>query len=146
MNLITCVYAFFSAIGFSVLFNIPRREMLFAGVCGSIGWFGYIAVRDKFSSVIVAAFIGALFVGISAEIFARIRKKPATLFVIPGMIPLVPGYGLYYSMLKIIEKNYDEALNVGFETLLVAISIASAIIIATSFGRVLKRTMGIYVR
>lgn len=36
------------------------------------------------------------------------------------------------------RKNYDEALRVGFETLIVATVIASAIIISTSVGKILK--------
>lgn len=138
MKLITVVYAFFSSIGFSILFNIPRKEMIYAGLSGALGWLFYIIVIRGTYSVIFASFIGALVVGVVGEIFARIRKQPASIFVIPGMIPLVPGYGLYYSMLKIIEKNYDEALSVGFEAMLVAISIASAIIMATSFGRIMR--------
>jgi Na+/H+-dicarboxylate symporter len=41
-------------------------------------------------------------------------------------------------MLSIIEKNYDEATRVGFETLIVASVIASAIIISTTFGKLIK--------
>jgi len=139
MNWITCVYAFFSTIGFSVLFNIPRKEMIYAGLCGALGWLAYIYTNYEMGSAMIGSFMGALVVGILAEILARKRRQPATVFVTPGIIPLVPGYGLYYSMLKIIEKSYDEALSVGFETMVVAISIASAIIIATSFGRVLRK-------
>lgn len=138
MKLITVVYAFFSSVGFSILFNIPRKEMVYAGLSGALGWLFYIIVMKGTNSIIFASFMGALVAGVTAEILARIRKQPASIFVIPGMIPLVPGYGLYYSMLKIIEKNYDEALSVGFEAMLVAISIASAIIMATSFGRIMK--------
>ncbi|MBN2795562.1 MAG: threonine/serine exporter family protein [Clostridia bacterium] len=132
------IYAFFASIGFSVLFNIPRKEMLYAGLCGGFGWVVHTQLQDKGLSVIFTSFIGALIVGILSEIFAKQRKMPATVFVIPGIIPLVPGYGLYFSMLSIIEKNYDEATRVGFETLIVASVIASAIIIATTFGKLIK--------
>jgi len=132
------IYAFLCTVGFSVLFNIPRRLMVYSGFCGAIGWIVYSLVSNNLNSLITATFLGALVVGISGEIFARRLKKPATVFVIPGIIPLVPGYGLYYSMLKIIEKNYEEAISVGFEAILVAIAIASAVIIATSVGRIMR--------
>jgi uncharacterized membrane protein YjjB (DUF3815 family) len=73
-------------------------------------------------------------------------KMPATTFIIPGIIPLVPGYGLYYSMLKIIEANYQEALNVGFESLLIALGIAAGIIIATSMGKLINRRRAVIPR
>jgi len=137
--MIHSVYAFFAALGFAVLFNIPRREMIFAGVSGALGWFFYELIQEGGVSIIFASFIGALFVGISAEIFAKFRKQPATVFVVPGIIPLVPGYGLYFSMLNIIEQNYDEALRVGFETLMIAVIIASAIILSTTFGKLIRK-------
>jgi uncharacterized membrane protein YjjB (DUF3815 family) len=132
------IYAFFATIGFSVLFNIPRKEMIYAGICGGLGWLVHIGLQNMDMSIIFTSFLGGLTVGLSSEYFAIKRKMPATVFVVPGMIPLVPGYGLYFSMLSIIEKNYDEALRVGFETLIVATVIASAIIISTSVGKIFK--------
>jgi hypothetical protein len=44
-------------------------------------------------------------------------------------------------MLKIIQKDYTQAVSVGFEALLIAIAIASAIIIATTLGRIMKEWM-----
>lgn len=133
------IYAFFATLGFSVLFNIPRREMIYAGIAGGLGWLFYESFVSFSVSVIFASFVGALTVGMLSEIMAKIRKKPATIFVIPGIIPLVPGYGLYFSMLSVIEKNYDEALRVGFETLMIAVVIACAIILATTFGKLIRK-------
>ncbi len=133
------IYAFFATIGFAVLFNIPRKEMIYAGVCGGCGWISHIILGDLGVSIIFSSFIGAVVVGLLSEFFAKRRKKPATIFIVPGIIPLVPGYGLYFSMLKIIEEKYDEASRVGFETIMVAVVIAGAIIISTSIGRVFKK-------
>ncbi|MGV8146990.1 MAG: threonine/serine exporter family protein [Alkaliphilus sp.] len=137
--ILSFTYAFLSTIGFSVLFNIPRREIVLAGICGGLGWLVHDSLSLLGVSVVFSSFIGALVVSVLAEILAKLRKKPATIFVVPGIIPLVPGYALYFSMLKIIEENYVEASKVGFEALIVSVMIASAIIIATSFGRLLKR-------
>ncbi|MBN4074378.1 MAG: hypothetical protein COA82_10065 [Alkaliphilus sp.] len=136
--ILSFVYAFLSTIGFSVLFNIPRREMIFTGICGGLGWLAYDSLALMGVSVVFSSFLGALVVSILAEILAKLRKKPATIFVVPGIIPLVPGYALYFSMLKIIEENYAEASRVGFEALIISVMIASAIIIATSVGRLFK--------
>lgn len=136
--ILNTIYAFLSTVGFAVLFNIPRRELVPAGITGAMGWLVYLLLKSPDSSNIAASFFGGLVASLVGEIFARVKKQPATLFVVPGIIPLVPGYGLYYTMLKIIEKDYTQAVSVGFETLLVAIAIASAIIISSTFGRILK--------
>lgn len=138
MNLITILYSFISTVGFAVLFNIPRKAIIYSGVCGASGWFAYIYIESTFSSSIFASFAGALIVGLMGEVFARQRKQPATIFVVSGIIPLVPGYGLYYSMLKILEKDYQKAMSLGFEAIIIAIAIASGVIISSSIGKTFR--------
>lgn len=141
MNEMTILYALFCTIGFAVLFNIPRKAIVYSGIAGAIGWAVYLYFESTVASPIFASFAGAFMVGIMGEVFARFKKKPATIFVVPGIIPLVPGYSLYYAMLQILEKDYKEAMSVGFEAILVAIAIASAVITSTSIGRMIKRYM-----
>jgi uncharacterized membrane protein YjjB (DUF3815 family) len=135
------LYAFLCTVGFAILFNIPKKNIIQSGVVGAVGWVTYISAQSVLASVVFAAFAGAFAVGITGEVFARIYKEPGTLFVVPGIIPLVPGYGLYYAMLQSVEKNYDAAIQSGLETFLVAIAIASAVISTTSIGRMLKRSL-----
>jgi uncharacterized membrane protein YjjB (DUF3815 family) len=132
-------FAAMSTLGFGILFNIPRKQLLPASLTGAIGWLVYSGLVESFDSVVMAAFFGAWVVGMISEWLARKRKMPATVFVIPGLIPLVPGYGLYYSMLKVVEADYASATEMGAETILVALAISSAVIVASSIGRKFKR-------
>lgn len=136
--LLNVLFAFLSTFGFAVLFNIPRKYLLWASTTGATGWLVYLVTLNMNNSLLIASFFGGLAVGVTGEMLARILRQPATLFVVPGIIPLVPGYGIYYTMLKIIQKDYTQAVSVGFEALLIAIAIASAIIIASTLGRVMK--------
>jgi uncharacterized membrane protein YjjB (DUF3815 family) len=86
----------------------------------------------------MGAFIGAITVGLVGELFANRFRSPATIFIIPGIIPLVPGYGIYYTMTSIITKDYSTAASKGFETLFVALSIATALIITATIGRLIR--------
>lgn len=136
--LLTALYAFICTIGFAILFNIPKKNIIQSGIGGALGWIVYVQAQTILDSVVFSAFVGAFVVGIVGEVFARIYKEPGTIFVVPGIIPLVPGYGLYYAMLKSVENDYQAALQSGLETFLVAIAIASAIISSTSIGRIIK--------
>lgn len=136
--LLTGLYAFLCTIGFAVLFNIPKKNIMHSGVGGALGWLAYVYSQNLLDSVVFSAFVGAFVVGMVGEVFARIFKEPGTIFVVPGIIPLVPGYGLYYAMLKSVENDHQAALQSGLETFLVAIAIASAIISTTSIGRIVK--------
>ncbi|MBS4539700.1 threonine/serine exporter family protein [Clostridium sp. D2Q-11] len=132
------IFAFISTIGFSIIFNISRDSIIKSGLNGAIGWIIYTILNNTFNSPVVAAFFGALSVGLLGEFFARFFKKPATIFIIPGMVPLVPGSGMYYTMLAITEKRFIDAANIGSETIFIAAAIASAIIISISMSKIIR--------
>ena len=46
-------------------------------------------------SSVWASFFGAVFVDLSSQILARRLKAPVIIFLIIGVLPLVPGYGIY---------------------------------------------------
>ena len=71
--------------------------------------------------------------------FAKYFKKPATVFIIPGIITLVPGAGMYYTMLALIKKDFHEAANTGTETIFIAAAIAIGIILSSTMSRSIKR-------
>jgi uncharacterized membrane protein YjjB (DUF3815 family) len=133
------IFSFLCTFGFGIIFNIPRKQLVFASFAGAAGWMAYSIFLDRFDAIVMAAFAGAFVVGLLSEFLAKARSVPATIFVIPGIIPLVPGYGLYYSMRNIIDSDYIYAMEVGTETILVAIAISSAVILTTSIGRKIKR-------
>jgi uncharacterized membrane protein YjjB (DUF3815 family) len=83
--------------------------------------------------------LGALCVGIFSEIAAAVYRKPATVYIIPGIIPLVPGGGMYETMLYSVLGNRETASFIGFRTLSAAAAIAVAIAIASSLARFVAR-------
>lgn len=132
-------FAFLCTVGFSVIFNVPRDSIIKAGIIGAIGWFFFIETNEIFFSTVSSSFAGALVVGILGETSARLFKKPATIYIIPGIIPLVPGAVSYYTMLAIIEKRFSDAAELGTETIFIALSISSGIIISSSISKAFRR-------
>ncbi len=126
-------------LGFSILFGVPANAMIESAAIGGTAWTVYYISKGVLNSSIYAAFLGALTVGLIGEILARHYKKPATVFTIPGIIPLVPGSGMYYTMLALVNNNYGEALNKGIETFFIAAAISIGIIITTSLSRSINR-------
>lgn len=104
---------------------------------GALAWILYNLLHSLSLPFILPYVVGSFVVGFFAEIFARKYKHPAIIFTIPALIPFVPGYGIYYTMLYIIEQQYDAAIQSGAEALFIAIAIASGVIVATSFARIL---------
>ena len=95
-------------------------------------------VNYEFSKF-VAAFFASLTVCILSELFAKIYKNPATMFILPGLLPLVPGAGVYYTMYDIVTNKVADAVNTGIETLLVAGALALGIIVSSVFSNSLRK-------
>ncbi len=103
--LIKAVIAFISALGFSIMFNLPRKLLFHAGVTGSLAFVTYTIVMNYSGDYIIASLLGSVVVGVMGQIFASITKHPSTLFTVPGIIPLVPGYALYNAMFYLVNEN-----------------------------------------
>jgi len=95
------------------------------------GWGLYLLlIRSAFISPVGAAFFGALAVAIYSEISAIVRHCPTTVFLICGIIPLVPGGGIFWTAYYLVSEQLSLAATTGFTALKVAIAIAGGIILA----------------
>ena len=63
---------------------------------------------------------------------ARLLKTPAFEFLIPGIIPLVPGFVAYTTLRYIVEGNLYQALNNGIKTISICGGIAFGIMLSTT--------------
>ncbi|SHJ85948.1 threonine/serine exporter family protein [Paramaledivibacter caminithermalis] len=133
------IFAFISTVGFSVLFNVPKKSIFYAGLTGGIGWTIYMYTKDITISSTFSVFLASILVGILGEIFARVDKKPVTTFVIPGIVPLVPGYTIYLSMVNLINQDFNTAAKFGTEAVFTSGAISVAIIFVTSVAKIMKR-------
>lgn len=127
---------------FAILLKVPRRAIPVSAVLGSIGYAVFELTSPVLGSPIAGYFIGTLLMAICSEILARRLKMPATIFIIPAIIPLVPGLGLYNTMLYLVEGQNAKAGTIGIVTILSIVAMAMALVITTlltkSFTSVIK--------
>ena len=128
--------SFIGTMGFSIIFNVPRRELLVCGLAGAAAWLVYqVTLQISPDAVVVATLLGAMTVTYISRIASYIRHMPVTIYMIPGVIPLVPGAGIYYTMFNAVMGYNDQALLLGFETLRTAGVIAVGLLIVLSLPR-----------
>ena len=136
--LIKILGAALAIFAFSILLEAPKKYLWCAGCVGAVGWFVFL-VSDSFgASIIVASFISALTIAFVSHVFARIFKAPVTVFLIPGILPTVPGTGMYRIVYYFIA---GDSKNVNFyftQTLEIAGMIAIAIFIMDSIFKVIR--------
>ena len=96
-----------------------------------VGWAVYLLMEMVASRVEIAALVSALCIATMSHILARVLKAPVSNFLIPGILPIVPGGSIYrcaYAFIK--ESSYlSTYMN---EALKIAGSIALAIFFVDS--------------
>lgn len=121
--------AFVGTIAFSVLFFVPRKYYGFCGACGAAGWLVYALLLGIGISPAESTFFAALAVIFLSRLFAVWERCPATLFLIPGIFPLVPGAGVYWTAYYIVTNDLKQAGQMGFA----AVKAAAAIVLGIIF-------------
>ncbi|MFQ9394589.1 MAG: threonine/serine exporter family protein [Lachnospiraceae bacterium] len=102
--IVQVISAFFAILAFSVVNNVPKKFLLYCGLEGSVGWFVYLIFLPA-QGAVMANFFGSLALAIMAHVFARVFKAPVTVFLIPGLLILVPGAGLFPFCLSAFSWN-----------------------------------------
>lgn len=133
------ILSFIVTIGFCIFVNTPKKALWQAGLVGGFSWTANYLISSELNNAILGAFVGSAFVGICAEILATKNKKPATIYLIAGIIPLVPGAGTYYTLSYVIQQENELAYSKALETLGIAVAIAFGILVASLFSNTIKR-------
>lgn len=128
----TLVTAFIGTFGFALLYGLRKRYILPASLGGLISWAAYLLFdyiflgKQMFLSCLFATMITAIYVNILAY---RI-KAPTTLFLLPAILPLIPGSDLYYMFLYFYRSDYGNMKHyaVNLVTFMFAIAIGMSVI------------------
>ena len=130
-----CLYALLGCGAFCFIFELRRWwYILSAAVSGAVGWFVYLNLSDL--TDVSRYLLATIAVAVLSEIFARLYKTPATVFLIIGIIPLVPGGGIYYTMEALINGDLSLFVRYGMETAASAGAIAVGCSLVSSVARI----------
>lgn len=125
---IQIVTAFVGSLGFSLLFNVRRDRLFPAAFGGLLAWGVYLLLGPLVAWDVPRFFIASLALTLYAEIMARVKKSPATVFLVSASIPLIPGGSLYTTMQYAVSAQWAEFTSQGMNTLLLAGAIAGGML------------------
>ena len=95
-----------------------------------MGWFIYKLTVDLDLGKVMASFLGSFILALMSHVMSRRYKRPVIIFIVPGIIPLVPG-GLAYEATRFLVSNqYTHAVNTFLEVTLISGAIAFGILCA----------------
>jgi uncharacterized membrane protein YjjB (DUF3815 family) len=129
-----CLYAFLGCLGFCIIANIRGKLLFYAPINGSLGFMTYVLFSPLHNDIF-QNFIATIIIALYSEVMARVNKNPVTGYLIVGLLPLVPGGGLYYTMKYVIDGNTDMFVVTGLNTLGIAGALAVGILLVSSAVR-----------
>ena len=138
------ICGFFGSLGFALLFNQEKVDGIIACIVSVIGCLIVLVLKDTYNMEILGYYLASMFITLMSEILARKRKCPATIFLIQGILILVPGVGLYRTMFYYVSGSSVMAAIQGTKTLQCAAALAFGILTITAivdawFNRILLK-------
>jgi len=130
---------FAAAALFALLFRTPGRLIVPASIAAVAGYALSLWAGAKINAEWAGIFFGSLVSALISEWMAIRLRAPATIFLTVAVIPMVPGAGLYNTMLALVQNRYADAAAAGSNTMLDAGAIALGLSIAASVAYGLRR-------
>ncbi len=132
------LWAGLATLGFSLLFDLRGRDLPLAALGAALGWAVSAPLAAASGSQAVGFFAASCVIGIWAELLATLLKRPASVYIVCAIIPLVPGGGMYMTMLEYVRGNTMEAFRVGLATIQAAGAIAAGLAVSSAVSRLLS--------
>ena len=128
-DLLQILAAGIGTVAFGALFGVPSKYYPYCGLIGASGWAVYVFLwmRTGFWSEAVVVFLATVLVILMSRFFAVRERCPVTILIC-GILPLVPGAGIYWTCYYLVTGQLDEASTRGFSALKAAVAIVLGIV------------------
>lgn len=132
---VQCFSALVACAGFALVFNVHGKGFMLCVLGGGFAWAFYCIAQHFGVSEPMCYFVAAIISGLYSEIMARIRKYPATSYLVISMMPLFPGAGVYYATKYFIQGDISACTTKGSITIAIAGAIAIGVLVVSTIFR-----------
>lgn len=126
--LIQLITSFITSITFAIILKTNKRHLILGGICGTVTYAAYFGILTLTSSLFWAGFVSSALATLFSEINARVAKAPAIVMLMAGVIPIVPGGGLYRAVRDFVKGIAPSAMSYLGDAGAVALGIAGGIV------------------
>ena len=123
-----------AAVGAGLAFTVTLRAQARDApiMCGAtvLALVAYDLARDQLGSQ-PGVFVAALAVGVAGTLVGAARRGSPLVFVVPGVLMLVPGSAGFNSALQLLTNNTVGGITTAFDTLVTATLIAYGLLLST---------------
>lgn len=132
------ISAALATFGFSIVFNIRGKNLITATLCGAFSWAVYLVCDYFSSSTIMPYFVCGISIALYSETAAYLFRAPATMYLMPGFIPSVPGGAVYKAVESCLFGDIAGFAEGLVNTLKIGGAIALGLILMSSFFRLFR--------
>ena len=115
---------------FALLFSVPSRHYLVCALLGGASWLIYALAQLLGAPAGIGVLAGAFAVALLSRFLAVWRACPSTVLMIPGLFPLIPGAGVYWTIHHLVTNDLSLARQTGFTALKMAVAIVFGVVLA----------------
>ncbi len=92
-----------AALGYAMLFNSPKRTLFGCALSGTVAYLvRALLIKHTPFEIVAATLIAATAASFLAVLLGHRWHAPAIVFVVPGVIPLIPGLLAFTTMIDIL--------------------------------------------
>ncbi|MGB8955450.1 MAG: threonine/serine exporter family protein [Tumebacillaceae bacterium] len=137
--LLQLVIVFVATMCYAVLYHTPKKALVAVGLVGVGAWITQSVITAYGFRPVGSAFFGGLFVAAASEALARRMRMPVIVFVVGGIVPLLPGSSAWATMREFVTGHYNEGVSRGTETFLIAAALSAGLVLAGTIVRLDRR-------
>ena len=100
--------------------------IVLAGALGVMGGRGGAATFG----VELGTFAGSLVVALAGSVYERLRRRQASVVVVPGILLLVPGSVGFRSLTSLLDRQAVTGIETAFSMILTAIALVAGMLVA----------------
>lgn len=93
-----------AALAFAFCLGVSHRYIFYCGLCAALGHSTQTICLFFDISLAVSTFIGAFLIGILGLCFSKYFLISRVIFVVPGILPMLPGTFFFNTFLSLFEK------------------------------------------
>jgi len=135
--LLDALWAAIPAVGFGMIFNVPRSTLPLCALGGSLTYGLREVLLHSHLSIELSTFIAATAIGIIGVFWSRRYVMPRPVYTVPSIIPMIPGTYAYEMMISLVSMNTDGVTDALLSSFIENGLHAISILFAIAFGLVL---------
>ena len=122
---------FMVVLSLAILFRARLRDTGFILIAGGLAY-AASRVGAQYLGSELGAFVGALALGITSNVYGRLLDRPALVLNTVGIMLLVPGSLGYRSLESLIQADLLPGIDLAFRSVLVLVALSGGVLVANS--------------